>query len=192
VLLGFHKPVLSQTLLGGVVHQVMREVPAPVGVFVDRGFEAPRRVLVPFQGSPHDRAALALAQRLMSSAGAEVTILHVIGSSEKRKRMGASDLVGSVFEEDSGRVTLDLVENESPSEAVLERSRSGFDLVVVGVGREWGLSDRRLIGLQPERLMNECPASLLVVRDRLERRRRSSHTLPPRAEARLAGTTIDV
>jgi hypothetical protein len=33
----------------------------------------------------------------------------------------------------------------------------------VGIGREWGLGDRRF-GLQPERLLTSSPTSILVVR----------------------------
>jgi nucleotide-binding universal stress UspA family protein len=41
----------------------------------------------------------------------------------------------------------------------------GFDLVVVGASREWGL-EQRLLGVQRERLMLESKVSLLVVRGR--------------------------
>ena len=77
ILLGWHKPLLSQTLLGGTVREVMQEAQAKVAVLVDRGLTSVRRVLVPFMGSPHDRAALRLARRLMRNVNAEVTVLHV-------------------------------------------------------------------------------------------------------------------
>jgi len=50
VLIGFHKPVFSRTVLGGTVHRVMTATPTDVAVFVDRGMLAPHRVLVPFMG----------------------------------------------------------------------------------------------------------------------------------------------
>jgi nucleotide-binding universal stress UspA family protein len=58
-----------------------------------------------------------------------------------------------------------VIEHQWPGEAALAESAAGYDLVVVGVGREWRLGDRRLgIGMQPEPLIHGCPTSLLVVR----------------------------
>jgi Kef-type K+ transport system membrane component KefB/nucleotide-binding universal stress UspA family protein len=181
VLLGWHKPVLSQTHLGGVVHDVMAQAPATVGVFVDRGLSSVKRVLVPYLGSPHDRAALALAHRLQQNGGAEVVILHVVKPEESRRGPGsASQLMTTVFGDDAERVTMTTVEHRSPAEVALEHSRQGFDLVVVGVGREWGLSERR-VGFQPEMIISESPTSLLIVRDAAARVRglpRAALTLP--------------
>ncbi len=56
-----------------------------------------------------------------------------------------------------------VVEHESPEEAALEELRRGYDLVVVGVGSEWGLEDR-LFGLHRERIISEASTSVLVVR----------------------------
>jgi nucleotide-binding universal stress UspA family protein len=160
ILLGWHKPVLSQTLLGGVVHQVLRDATSAVGVFVDRGLGEVRRVLVPFHGSRNDRAALALAGRVQRATGAEVTVLHVVRPKRGRRTptpTAIAELVGG-----GGKVTVDVVEHDSPEAAALERC-GDQDLLIVGVGREWGVGDRRF-GLQPERLLHDCPSSILVVR----------------------------
>jgi Kef-type K+ transport system membrane component KefB/nucleotide-binding universal stress UspA family protein len=170
VLLGLHKPVFSQTHLGGVVHDVMTQAPTTVGVFVDRGLSSVKRVLVPFLGSPHDRAALGLAHRLHTNGGAEVVILHVVKPERGNQPGGAGQLVTSVFGDDAARVTMKVIEHRAPAEAVLEHSRQDFDLVLVGVGREWGLAERR-VGLQPEMLISESPTSLLIVRDPAARSR---------------------
>ncbi|HZI05526.1 MAG TPA: cation:proton antiporter, partial [Archangium sp.] len=77
ILLGWHKPLFGQTVLGGTVHEVMREADSDVAVLVDRGLGDIHRVLVPFIGSQHDRAALGLARHLVRSVGADVTVLHV-------------------------------------------------------------------------------------------------------------------
>jgi Kef-type K+ transport system membrane component KefB/nucleotide-binding universal stress UspA family protein len=168
VLLGWHKPIFSQTMLGGVVHDVLHRCPTTVGVVVDRGLDKIERVLVPYLGSAHDRTALALAQRLMTSRGARVTVLHVVreeAGEEAAPAGGARNLVDSVFSEDSGQVTMRFVKHRSPAEAALAESEKGYDLVIVGVGKDWGLGERVLgIGLQPEKLMTDSPTSLLVVR----------------------------
>jgi Kef-type K+ transport system membrane component KefB/nucleotide-binding universal stress UspA family protein len=181
VLIGIHKPVFSQTLLGGVVHEVLSEIAPTVGVFVDRGGGAIRRVLVPFQGSEHDRAALGLAHRLMRQ-GAEVTVLHVVAPG-RAAHQGAGELVDSVFAEGAGQVRLKVIEHQSPEDAALAESAADYDLVVVGVGRAWGLGDRPLgLGITPEPLIKGCPTSLLVVRG-------PSPEASPLAQARLSAMT---
>jgi Kef-type K+ transport system membrane component KefB/nucleotide-binding universal stress UspA family protein len=158
VLLGLHKPVLSQTLLGGTVHEVLLRAHAGVAVYVERGDRPLNRVLVPFQGSPHDRAALALAGRIQARTGATVTVLHVI-------KPGAGPTgMRHDFTEGHGSVVVETIEHRFPAIAALDRAPH-HDLVVVGVGREWGLGTRPLgFGLAPERLIQECVTPLLVVR----------------------------
>ncbi|RKH31664.1 cation:proton antiporter domain-containing protein [Corallococcus sicarius] len=161
VLLGWHKPLFSQTVLGGTVHEVMQEASSTVAVLVDRGLSQVRRVLVPFVGSRHDRAALGLARRLFKQSGAEVTVLHVTSP------QGAGTVraqVEELFPQDEGAaVKLKVVRHASPEEAALEEARAGYDLVVVGVGAEWGLEDK-LFGVQRERIVRDAPGSLLLVR----------------------------
>jgi Kef-type K+ transport system membrane component KefB/nucleotide-binding universal stress UspA family protein len=152
ILIGWHKPVLSRKRLGGTVYKVMQEASADVGVFVDQGLERARRVLVPFLGSPHDRAALALANRI---ADAEVTILHVLRPGRGERSTAQLD----------PRATMRVVEHADPAAAALAESGAGYDLVIVGVGREWGLAERPF-GIRPEELLFECPTSILVVHRR--------------------------
>jgi nucleotide-binding universal stress UspA family protein len=156
-----HKPVLNQTLLGGVVHEVMNDAVGTVAVYLDRGHPERRRVLVPFQGSRHDRAAAALAARVQQSSGCEITILHVLRSGGRSAEVRT---VVDSFADTGGTVLIETVEHRSPAAAAIERA-AGYDLVIVGAGEEWGLGGRPLgIGLQPERLIRDCPTSLLVVR----------------------------
>ncbi len=163
ILLGWHKPLFSRTMLGGTVHEVMEEAGAGVAVLVDRGLEAVRRVLVPFIGSPDDRAALSLARRLLRSVGAEITVLHVIPPEREHGQQKPRTGVESLFPEESGRVHFKVVAHDSPEDAALDEARRGYDLVVVGVGAEWGLEDS-FFGLHRERLIGDAPTSLLVVR----------------------------
>ena len=79
IVMGWHKPVWSRGVLGGTVHAVMRDTDADVTVLIDRGLAwPPRRILVPFAGTDHDRAALRLAQRLARGHHADVTVLRVV------------------------------------------------------------------------------------------------------------------
>lgn len=162
VLLGWHKPLFSQTVLGGTVHEVMSAASGTVAVLVDRGLADVKRVLVPFIGSRHDRAALKLARRLMKHAGAEITVLHVTSREGNNARAQVEELFPST---EGPGVRLKVVRSETPEDAALEEVRQGgYDLVVVGMGAQWGLEDR-LFGLHRERIVRDAPGSLLVVHE---------------------------
>jgi Kef-type K+ transport system membrane component KefB/nucleotide-binding universal stress UspA family protein len=143
VLLGWHKPLLGRTTLGGTVHAVMSESPADVGVMIDRGLGQIRRVLVPYAGEPDDVAALAIGRRIH---GASLTVLLADGAA----------LQGEVDAE------IRHVGKRSDEQAVLDEAAQGFDLVICGAEERWGL-EARPFGLQSERLVRECPASLLII-----------------------------
>ena len=77
VMIGFHRPVFSRAILGGTVHRVLTGADANVAVFVDRGLENLRTILVPFMRGPHDRLALQVARRLARNSQAKLTVLQV-------------------------------------------------------------------------------------------------------------------
>jgi Kef-type K+ transport system membrane component KefB len=152
IVMGWHKPVWSRTVLGGTVQAVMRESAAEVVVLIDRGLGwPPGRILVPYAGTVQDRSALRLATRLADRHGAILTVLAVM-------RPGA--VAPRVEGEKSPEVRL--VESASPVDAVI-REAAAHDLTVLGVGEGWQL-EPHVFGLRHERLAAECPSSLLVVR----------------------------
>jgi len=152
IVMGWHKPVWSRTVLGGTVQAVMRESAAEVVVLIDRGLAwPPGRILVPYAGTVQDRSALGLATRLADRHGAILTVLAVM-------RPGA--VAPRVEAETSPEVRL--VESASPVDAVI-REAAAHDLTVLGVGEGWQL-EPHVFGLRHERLAAECPSSLLVVR----------------------------
>lgn len=167
ILMGFHKPVFSRTILGGTVHRVMTGSESNVGIFVQRKPLPPKRILVPYMGSIHDRLAMELAARLAKHAGAEVTVLHLVRAVDAQihpERAGAQADIARVFDDPAtgGRVELRVVTQGSPVDIVLRES-SGFDLVVIGVAEQWGL-ESQLFGWQSERIAQETECSLLIVR----------------------------
>ena len=165
VLMGYHKPVFSRSMLGGTVHRVMTTVEADVGVLVDRGFLGVQRLLVPYMGDRHDRLALTLASRLARNAKASVTVLHVVPPERARTRTGpAGEVVRRVFDDPTHPLPVEIrvVEGGSPVDAVLATA-GDFDLVLIGVSEEWGL-ESHLFGMRPERIAEASPTSLLIVR----------------------------
>jgi Kef-type K+ transport system membrane component KefB/nucleotide-binding universal stress UspA family protein len=156
VVLGWHKPIWTRGGLGGTVHAVMRDADLDVAVLVDRGLAwPPRRLLVPFAGTDHDRAALRLGARVARRYGASLTVLQV--------RPGA---VSAAPAPDDVRTVVRTVESGSPVEAVLAEAPA-HDVTVLGVGEDWELRPHA-VGLRAQRLAAECPSSLLVVRGRAE------------------------
>lgn len=193
LLLGWHRPLFNRAALGGTVNEILEKSQCDVGVLVDRGLDAIRRVLVPYHGTPDDLAALALARRLCAQAGAEVTVLHVIarGRGQGTPRLGVQAQVQEVFSEPapagSGasvgpQVTVKVVEDDEPAEAALRETlldapagapdgipggafdkSRRYDLVLIGIGSDWGLAQRPF-AFNQEFFIRKCPTSLLVVR----------------------------
>lgn len=166
VLVGSHKPVFGRSMLGGTVHRVMTGVEADVSVFVDRGFRAAGRILVPYRTGLHDALALRLASRLARHASAAVTVLHVIPPGRDGVANGSptADAIRRIFNDPTqpAPVEIRVAEDLSPVDAVL-RMAGDFDLVIIGVSDEWGL-ESHLFGMRPERIAEACPTSLLIVR----------------------------
>ncbi len=151
VLMGWHQPVLSGSILGGPVAEVLRRVRPAVGVLVARRFEPWTRVLVPFAGGPHDAAALALAERLARNDVA-VRLLCIAAPGAPRPELPATAL------------PILALETADSTQAVVDEARAGgYDAVVIGASAQWGLRPT-LFGRRHERLAAECPASLLIVR----------------------------
>ncbi|HYE58847.1 MAG TPA: universal stress protein, partial [Rhodothermales bacterium] len=151
VLMGWHQPVLSESILGGTVADVLRRVRPDVGVLVARRFEPWQRVLVPYAGGLHDDAALALAARL-ARHGIEAVVLRVITPGAPPSPMPATPL------------RIETVETTDAAHAVVAEAQAGaYDAVVIGASAQWGLRPT-LFARHHERLARECPASLLIVR----------------------------
>ncbi|MBI3304472.1 MAG: cation:proton antiporter [Deltaproteobacteria bacterium] len=168
ILMGWHKPVFNQTVLGGTVQQVMKSSAADVAVFIDKdGLFPPRRILLPYTGTAHDRAALILAARLARRWGAQVTVLHVVrpGRPQPRIAQEARHVLDQEWPEPAGGSSrLVVLESPHPVETVLQEA-ARYDLTVLGVGEEWQLAPH-VFGLRPERIAARCPSSLLIVRSR--------------------------
>ncbi|MGE5608226.1 MAG: cation:proton antiporter [Bacillota bacterium] len=166
VLMGFHKAIIGGRYLGGTVHRVLSTCPAHVGVFVDRGLGSAKRILVPYLGSRHDRLALELAGRMARNTGAHVTVLHVVPPERAAadRPLNAKGETERVFQDPASPtpVNFKVVHDLSPVGAVVREARQ-FDLVIIGVAEQWGL-ESHLFGWRPERIAQECPASLLIVR----------------------------
>jgi Kef-type K+ transport system membrane component KefB len=171
ILMGFHKPVFGQAILGGTVHRVLTASDTDVAIFVERTSassvdEHVKSVLVPYLGGKHDRLALDLAGRMARNAGAELTVLHVVPPKrhDPDTVLHARSVVERTFSDPTQPtpVHFEVIEDASPVEAVIQQAKK-FDFVVVGVEEQWGMASH-LFGFRPERIARETDASLLIVR----------------------------
>jgi nucleotide-binding universal stress UspA family protein len=192
-LLGAHNPILLGGRLSGTVSDVVALSHCPVAVLVDRGLKKVERVLVAYAGGPEDSEALALASRIGRTAGTKLTLLHVIPpGSAKQPGKGRNQIadalqnltevenkvedddetvaIDQLFEEpgaDSGSVHVRVVEHPSPPDAVLEESKRGYDLIVLGMHARWDLGVG-VISLRRRRVLAEAPVSILAVHPPLQ------------------------
>ena len=166
VLMGFHKPIIGRTILGGTVHRVLTGCEADVAIFVDRGFRQARKILVPYLGTAHDRLSLFFAAQMARNTEAQVTVLHVVPPlrGQDGRSLDAKGNVDRVFNDPTTLtpVTFRVVEDPSPVGVVLHQAPQ-FDLIIIGVAEEWGLASH-LFGWRAERIIRDCPSSMLIVR----------------------------
>lgn len=174
VVMGWHKPVVSNKILGGAVHDVMSHAPATVAVYVQRETAPWRRVLVPYREAEMDAGALDAALRIASASDVELTVLRVVAEgAERPDELGgaggsrARDVLPAAWREHAvaARVVVRVVGSNAPVDAVVEEvRRGGHDLVVIGVAKAWGLTPA-FFGVRHERIVEETTASLLIVRE---------------------------
>ncbi|HEX7070642.1 MAG TPA: cation:proton antiporter, partial [Rhodothermales bacterium] len=161
VLMGWHKPVLNQSILGGTIYEVMQDARADVAVYLARRYGTWKQVLVPYTGNQHDRGALDLARRIGGRGGLEITILHVIRPDrDAEEQLGLSTAQETL---DASGVRLKVVESDDFQEAAVNEARLDYDLVIIGASEEWGLQPT-LFSRRHEELARSCPASMLIVR----------------------------
>jgi nucleotide-binding universal stress UspA family protein len=118
-----------------------------------------KRILVPVDGSASSVIAEEVAAQVAKKAGATVTVLHVVPFSGFYGELNAiygvpknvaDDIVGSMeqhgsrtiddaqalFCEKNVPVETELLRDNDPAETILESSKRGFDLIVIGVHGE--------------------------------------------------------
>jgi Kef-type K+ transport system membrane component KefB len=168
IVMGWHKPVISNKILGGVVSDVMSHAECDVAVYVQRRMDPWRRVLVPYRDRATDEGALEAALRISKEDNIELTVLRVLAPDADlspdtetladilpRERLQAAPAQG---------LRVRVVRTTSPVDCVLGEVRTGgHDLVVIGVAKAWGLTPS-LFGVRHERIVSETAASLLIVR----------------------------
>ena len=156
IVMGWHKPVFSSNVLGGVVGQVLRRAPANVAIFCDKGLGPVKRILVPYLGAPQDREVLKAVKHFGASGEISVTILR-IRKADQEKRADESPLEVRFPELADVRV-IDIAD----ARKVIAEESAGHDLMVLGLSDEWDSSHGPLSGGHAL-LADIAQCSLLVV-----------------------------
>jgi Kef-type K+ transport system membrane component KefB/nucleotide-binding universal stress UspA family protein len=168
ILMGWHKPILSESILSGMVNEVMHHAKADVCVYLERQFNPYKNILVPFREGVHDKGALALAHQIAENIDAKVTVLHIVKPKDAgimKKNDNNEEIIraGGIEDFPEEHTRLQVVESDSPLDTAIKIANRNYDLVVVGLSETWGL-EPSLFSKRHERLARECPASLLILR----------------------------
>jgi Kef-type K+ transport system membrane component KefB/nucleotide-binding universal stress UspA family protein len=164
VVLGWHKPVVSQSILSGTVHDVMRGARGDVAVYVERRIGEWRRLLVPFVSGAQDRRAVELALRIAAVEQAELTVLHAMPPADTPSTgESAEEAAAWLYAQLPASVRVERVTTAHPLRALLEEAQTGYDLIVVGVSSAWGTQPTPF-GRRHEAVAERTDASLLIVR----------------------------
>jgi Kef-type K+ transport system membrane component KefB/nucleotide-binding universal stress UspA family protein len=169
VLIGWHRSLWGNRLLGGAVGEVLRRTPANVAVVVDPAgtglaLSKDARILVPYGGGFHEDVGLDLALRLAQASRARVTLLGPASEAD-----ALSEKAARAYEE-TGVWTTPLPVEGDVGAALVEQACDA-DLVVLGVGEEWARNQQSLGGLR-DVVAARAKAPVLLVRRHGQRRLR--------------------
>jgi Kef-type K+ transport system membrane component KefB/nucleotide-binding universal stress UspA family protein len=163
VLMGFHRSLWGNRLLGGAVGEVLRRAPANVAVVIDpagTGLALGRggRILVPYGGRFHEDVGLDLALRLAKASQAGVLLLG-----PESEAAAVSERAARAYEETGVWTTpVPVPDDGEAARALVEYARRA-DLVVLGVGEEFARNQETLGGVR-EVVAAKVKAPVLLVR----------------------------
>lgn len=172
----------SETLLGGIVDEVVRKAPCPCLIVREPPTAgdgkpppyrvwSPKKILVPTVGTEYSKNAVELAAVLAASTQAELTIVHISRTDANdidaaRPRELGDQIVAR--EAERGRkfgasITTAVHEGARPEELILSLAREGnYDLIVIGSSLR-AVSARAFFGHRVESMLKNahCPVVVL-------------------------------
>jgi Kef-type K+ transport system membrane component KefB len=163
MLLGWHRPVFSNSRLGGRVAQILNNAPVDVAVYIDRAEPSPvRQILLLDNGSPHTALALDLALRLLlNHPERELSLLRLKSVALSRH---ATKRLAQLPEDVRSRIATPIIHTSKPMETLIYATATA-DLTLVGISQSWGRSTNPTsIGHAPEVLAQRAKSSLLITR----------------------------
>jgi len=171
----------SETLLGGIVDEVVRKAPCPTlivreppgGTGKPEPFRvwSPKKILVPTVGTEYSKNAVELAAVLAASTQAALTIVHISRTDANDIETGRPRELGDQIvarEAERGRkfgatINTVVLEGARPEELILNMAREGeYDLIVIGSSLR-AVSARAFFGHRVESMLKNahCPVVVL-------------------------------
>lgn len=135
IVLGWHRPVISANILGGIVGEVIADSASPVAILVSRGQTAPKRIVGLVSDTGSGRLVRELAFRMARGSGAELVLLtpaaagHASDRQVEPVRDDRFPMIRAVL------ITSPGVSNER---AAIEEIGSNTDLLLVPTDGVWG------------------------------------------------------
>lgn len=167
ILLGWPGPRTLAPVSPSVGEQVLREAPCDVALFLNRGVDAVRRVLVPLGDSPHDPLALHLARCVAQGEDASLVVLGVSPADREgeveAEEAALREMLHDILEASEGHVSLRVACSDSVPDAIVEEAEKGYDLLVMGAAPESFLP-HWLFGAVPDIVAERAPCSVLLAK----------------------------
>ena len=137
IVLGWHRPVISANILGGIVGEVIADSPVPVVILVSSGQTAPQRIVGLVSDSGSGRLVRELAFRMAHASGAELVLLAPSADGDTSGRH-----VEPVRDERFPMIRAVLITcaGTSNERAALEETGANTDLLLVPTDGSWGPS----------------------------------------------------
>ncbi|MBU6163275.1 MAG: universal stress protein, partial [Myxococcales bacterium] len=135
VVLGWHRPVISANILGGIVGEVIAESASPVAILISSGHTAPQRIVGLVSDTGSGRLVRELAFRMARTSGAELVLLAPATEGNNADRQ-----VEPVRDERFPMIRAVLITSAGMSNerAALEELGSNTDLLLVPTDGVWG------------------------------------------------------
>lgn len=168
ILLGWKGTVSPRRVRRSINQEIVRRARANVAVFREREPGPIRRILLPMGWGPHARFGLRLAERLVHTLEAELTVLRVlpmIGEIDwEGERAALSRVIGEEAPSLRHGTELRLAREPAVVPAIMaEAGRASYNLLIIGASNEWWLRNW-LFGAIPDLIAEQAPCSVLLVR----------------------------
>jgi amino acid transporter/nucleotide-binding universal stress UspA family protein len=166
ILLGWRGPLAMDRVRTSVDKEVVRMASCDVGVFLNRGLNEVRRILIPAGGGPHARLGLRLAYDLAKGEDAQLVVLRIVCrkyADLAAEQAAAEKLIRDELGNVDGRVSARVVQSTVVVEPILSEASQGYDLVVIGASEEWFLRNW-LFGAIPDEVAEHAACSVLLIK----------------------------
>ena len=167
MVLGWHGPLSVGYIYKSMVKKLVRHAPCSVGVLKNKGLNELNKVIIPYDGGPHARFGVALAQKavLGHEGDKKVTVLRVLGpkgDKEKETEKIRKDLENIILPGTNLEVKI-ILSNNVVDGIIDYVEENEHDLLILGASNQWTFKNF-LFGSIPDIVAERAPSSVLMLR----------------------------